>query len=50
LFTANVDQDKTIRNQYAVSPDGKRFLLLSVVDRRASPIVAVRNWRALLTH
>jgi eukaryotic-like serine/threonine-protein kinase len=50
LFTASVDQNKTIRNQYAVSPDGQRFLLLSVVDRDASPIVAILNWRELLRH
>jgi eukaryotic-like serine/threonine-protein kinase len=49
LFTANVDQNKSIRNQYAVSPDGQRFLLLSLADRAASPIVAVINWRELLT-
>jgi Tol biopolymer transport system component len=48
LFAANVDQNKSIRNQYAVSPDGQHFLILSLVDRNASPIVAVLNWRRLL--
>ena len=48
LFTANVDQNKSIRNQYAASPDGERFLILSLVDRNRPPIVAVLNWRALL--
>jgi hypothetical protein len=48
LFTANVDQNKSIRNQYAVSRDGQRFLVLSLVDRNASPIVAIFNWRGLL--
>jgi dipeptidyl aminopeptidase/acylaminoacyl peptidase len=48
LFTANVDQNKSIRNQYAAAPDGERFLILSLVDRNRSPIVAVLNWRGLL--
>ena len=48
LFTANIDQSKTIRNQYAVTPDGQRFLLLSLVDGNTSPIVAILNWRGLL--
>jgi Tol biopolymer transport system component len=48
LFTANVDQSKSIRNQYAVTPDGQRFLLLSLVDGNTSPIVAIHNWRELL--
>jgi eukaryotic-like serine/threonine-protein kinase len=50
LFAANVDQNKSIRNQYAVSPDGQHFLILSLADRNASPIVAVLNWRRLLTN
>jgi serine/threonine protein kinase/Tol biopolymer transport system component len=48
LFTANVDQNKTIRNQYAVTRDGQRFLLLSLIDREASPFVTVLNWRSLV--
>lgn len=48
LFTANVDQNKTIRNQFAVTRDGQRFLLLSLIDRDASPLVTVLNWRALV--
>ncbi len=48
LFTANVDQTKTIRNQYAASQDGQRFLVLSLVNRNESPIVAVLNWRSLV--
>jgi hypothetical protein len=47
LFTANVEQAKTIRNHYAVSADG-RFLILSAVNPGASPIVAVMNWRSLI--
>jgi serine/threonine protein kinase/Tol biopolymer transport system component len=49
LFTANVEQGRTIRNQFAVSPDGQRFLILSAVNPGASPIVAVLNWRTLIT-
>ena len=48
LFPANVEQGITIRNQYAVPADGQRFLILSAVDRSASPIVAVLNWRGLI--
>jgi hypothetical protein len=48
LFTANVQQGRTIRNQYAVSPDGQRFLILSAVNANFSPIVAVLNWRSLI--
>lgn len=48
LFAANVDQNKSIRNQYAASPDGQRFLVLSLAERDASPIVAVVNWRRLV--
>jgi Tol biopolymer transport system component len=49
LFTANIDQTKSIRNHYAVSPDGQRFLILSLVDRHTSQLVTVLNWRELLT-
>jgi Tol biopolymer transport system component len=48
LFTANVDQNQSIRNQFAVSRDGQRFLLLSLIDRDASPLVTVLNWRSLV--
>jgi hypothetical protein len=48
LFTASVDQNKTIRNRFAVSRDGQRFLLLSLIDREASPFVTVLNGRALV--
>jgi hypothetical protein len=36
------------RNQYAASPDGERFLILSLIDHNRSPIIAVLNWRGLL--
>ena len=47
--TANIDQTKSIRNHYAVSPEGQRCLILSLVDRHASQLVTVLNWRELLT-
>jgi Tol biopolymer transport system component len=50
LFTASVDQLKTIRNQFAVTPDGQRFLVLSLIDRDASPFVTILNWRSLVRH
>jgi eukaryotic-like serine/threonine-protein kinase len=48
LFTAPVDQRKSIRNQYAVSPDGQRFLVLAVSDADAPQAIVVMNWRTLL--
>jgi hypothetical protein len=39
LFTANINQRSTKRNQCLPSPDGNRFLLLSAVDRNTPPIV-----------
>jgi Tol biopolymer transport system component len=48
LFTANVDQNKSIRNQFAVTRDGQKFLLMSLIDRDASPLVTVLNWRSLV--
>jgi Tol biopolymer transport system component len=48
LFTANVRQPKSIRNQFAVSADGQRFLILSAIDRQPSPIVTVLNWKSLI--
>ncbi len=48
LFTANVEQGKTIRNQYSASAAGQHFLILSAINPGASPIVAVLNWRSLI--
>jgi Tol biopolymer transport system component len=47
LFTATVDQNKSIRNVYSVTPDGQRFLLVSALDLDRAPLVAALNWRAL---
>jgi Tol biopolymer transport system component len=47
LFRTSVEQERGIRNHYAASPDGQRFLVLSpLVDPNASPLVAVLNWAA----
>ncbi len=48
LFVANVDQRKVLRNNYAASPDGQRFLVVTSADREISPLVTVLNWRSLL--
>ena len=48
LFITDIDQGRTVRNQYAASADGQRFLVLSAVNPGASPIVAVLNWRSLI--
>ena len=38
-----------VRNNYAVSRDGQRFLIATdEVDHRSSPIIVVLNWTALL--
>jgi serine/threonine protein kinase len=44
LFAANINQAATLRNQYAPSADGQRFLILSLVNRNLLPIVVVSNW------
>jgi Tol biopolymer transport system component len=41
LFITDIDQGRTVRNQYAASADGQRFLVLSAVNPGASPIIAV---------
>lgn len=33
------------RQQYVVSPDGRRFLLGNVVDDAGTPITVILNWR-----
>ena len=33
------------RQQYAVSPDGQRFLINSLIAGAASPITLVLNWQ-----
>jgi hypothetical protein len=47
LFIAPLDQDTSIRNQYEVSPDDQRFLVVAALDLDASVIVAVLDWRSL---
>ncbi len=49
LFRTNVEPDRVIRNNYAVSADGQRFLVMSpMVDPSASRLVGVTNWAAAL--
>jgi Tol biopolymer transport system component len=47
LFTTNVGGAVTVRRQqYAVSPDGQRFLMNTIRDQEAAlPITVVQNWR-----
>ena len=49
LFTTRLNLLQGMRNSYAPSPDGRRFLVLSpVVDRRSSPVTTVLNWTELM--
>jgi Tol biopolymer transport system component len=49
LFTTRLNLLQGIRNSYAASPDGRRFLVLApLVDRRSSPITTILNWPALM--
>jgi len=49
LFRTNVEADRVIRNNYAVSADGQRILVMSpLVDPGASRLVGVTNWTAAL--
>jgi hypothetical protein len=48
LFETNINVDAT-RDQYAVTADGQRFLILKPVSGATSPpITAVLNWTAAL--
>jgi Tol biopolymer transport system component len=45
LFRTNVDPSRVIRNQYVVTPDGQRIMVLSpVVHPDASPLIGILNW------
>jgi Tol biopolymer transport system component len=45
LFRTNVDPSRVLRNQYVVTPDGTRIMLLSpTVHSAASPLVGVLHW------
>jgi len=49
LFRTNAETDRVIRNNYAVSADGQRILVMSpLVDPSASRLVGVPNWAASL--
>jgi eukaryotic-like serine/threonine-protein kinase len=48
LFDTNLSIDPN-KDQYAVSPDGQRFLLLKpLAETRLTPITVILNWTALL--
>jgi serine/threonine protein kinase/Tol biopolymer transport system component len=47
LFVTNTDPPNVIRNTYASSPDGQRFIVMSpVVPLGTSRLVGVMNWAA----
>jgi serine/threonine protein kinase/Tol biopolymer transport system component len=47
LFQTNDDESRVIRNQYAVSADGQRFLVMApLLGPNVSPLIAVVNWKA----
>jgi dipeptidyl aminopeptidase/acylaminoacyl peptidase len=47
LFLTNAQPERVIRNSYAVSADGQRFLVMSpLVNPSASTLVGVLNWMA----
>lgn len=49
LFPIPVRVDP-IRNQYAVTGDGRKFLVLESAEQSASPMTVVLNWAAGLGH
>jgi serine/threonine protein kinase len=47
LFRTNVEPDRVIRNNYTISPDGQRILVMSpLVDPSVSRLVGVTHWAA----
>jgi hypothetical protein len=50
LFNPRMNLRPGLRNEYVVSSDGRRFLVLKpVVDRTRSPVTVVLNWPSLFT-
>jgi dipeptidyl aminopeptidase/acylaminoacyl peptidase len=50
LFVAPVPRSLNTRNRYVASPDGERFLLLTLMDRgEVAPITTILNWTAELS-
>lgn len=47
LFTTHVGSPVSVfRQQYSVSPDGRRFLFNNLVDDdRVSPITIIQHWK-----
>jgi dipeptidyl aminopeptidase/acylaminoacyl peptidase len=47
--TNNPDESRVLRNNYAASADGQRFLVMSpLIGPNVSPLVAVINWTAAI--
>ncbi len=44
LFQPNVNSVQDFRRRYAVSPDGKRFLVDTIVEEPVAPITVIVNW------
>lgn len=50
LFEAPVSRNLNARNHYVPTPDGQRFLMVSLLDRgRVPPTTVILNWAAELT-
>jgi hypothetical protein len=47
LFETTLDASQ-LRQTYAVSNDGKRFLLNAMIESSVPPLTVVQNWPALL--
>jgi len=49
LFRIDVNPARVIRNQYVVTPDGQRVMVLApVIPTKASPLIGISNWMSAL--
>lgn len=48
LFRTRLEARDQPKQQYAVAPDGERFLMNVLVEENVAPITIVQNWAALL--
>jgi Tol biopolymer transport system component len=46
LFSTNVNSVQDLRRSYAVSRDGKRFLIDTMVEEEVPPITVILNWKS----
>src|SRR5262245_18569591 len=44
LFQTHVDQTRVIRNEYTVSADGQKILVIAPIGDPSAPLVTVLNW------